>query len=86
MTRDDVRQTAKWHYPRFLPDAIDQNTPAPAPVAPLPPRGPGSRVSISRPPEVCHFQCPLAGLRPPPSGVISWRHRAGGLLDLFALS
>ena len=69
MTRDDVRQTAEWHYPRFLPDRIDQNTPAPAPVAPLPPRGPGSRVPISRPPEVCHFQCPDVPFSRPIGGV-----------------
>jgi hypothetical protein len=34
------------------------NTPAPAPVAPLPPREPACRVPISRPPESVPFSMP----------------------------
>ena len=34
------------------------NTPAPAPVAPLPPRGPGCRVPISSPPRSVPFSMP----------------------------
>ena len=35
-----------------------RGTPAPAPVAPLPPRGPGCRVPISRPPGSVPFSMP----------------------------
>ena len=42
------------------------NTPAPAPVAPLPPRGPGCRGPISRPPGSVPFSMPRSVLFPMP--------------------